>query len=392
MAIDTRQSPPNNIVPNRPVPSFPTPVISDQIYTEVVSTETGSYAPLEYGTLFDTVPHTSFNGSKPGFALVFQAPVDPNGYWVRRTWANNRTDQDSYNYSISYEQSNPDYPTITRVYVLPREGYTPLAPLTPDPDFPQAKLVEEQMMNQVEPQELNSLYVKVARTYQTVPGPITTTQDFDTQINTLVYTDKQIVLATDIFDTTSPASNLLTLDMKESPLTQYTKARATSYLQSLPPSFTQYRSGRYNFPALVFDITLDTYQWTLDPDRSQVYWYPTMRGEPNVPALFKVTTSYFTSEPSTETLFVIPSANLYYNGTSYNISLQNVLNDAISVDVDFVDDAQYGDLGEPHTFSATSLTATAYTALIGTYQKVACDITRWRGSVWVKVVQEVLIV
>lgn len=300
------------------------------------------------------------------------------------------SDQAGFGYSIAYMDGNTSFPEIQWRFKIKLSLYSPEAPLSACPitGFTGTDLVEQT----VQGDDAQNQEVIVTRRFQTIPGPVTTTEDFDTQLAALVYTDRQVVLATDTFDPTSPAGNLLTLDMKETPLTQDTKLRVRSYLSELPDDFVQYRTGRYNFPALVFDITLAIYQWTLTPDRSMVYWYPDMRGEPNVPALFKVTTEYFTSEPSSETLFVIPTGNLYYNGNSYNINLGNVLNDEIDVQATFVDDAQYGDLDEPHTFSATSLTATAYEALIGTYQVVSCDITRWRGNVFVKTVQEVLIV
>lgn len=300
------------------------------------------------------------------------------------------SDQTDFGYSIAYMDGNTSFPEIQWRFKIKLSLYSPEAPLSACPisGFTGTDLVEQT----VQGDESQNQEVIVTRRFQTLPGPVTTTEDFDTQLDVLVYTDRQIVLATNTFNPTSPSGNLLTLDMKETPLTQDTKLRVRSYLDELPDSFTQFRTGRYNFPALVFDIILDIYQWTLTPDRSMVYWYPDMRGEPNVPALFKVTTEYFTSEPTDETLFVIPAGNLYYNGNSYNISLNNVLNDAITVQATFVDDAQYGDLDEPHTFSATPLTATAYSALIGTYQVIACDITRWRGNVWTKVTQELLII
>lgn len=404
MATYNRQIPPNDPPNLRGVQNFPTPIINDQIIEEYVSSQTGDYTPLAYGTLWNNVAHTAFQGTRDGFQLVWEGPVDASGWRYKRVWCNDRIDQTDYNAeNISFIDQNPNYPDITRVFVFPRDRYNtglpdqlgPLAPLTPDDVYNNALMVYEQALNQATPSEISSKYIKVVRRYMVIPGPITTTQDFDTQLDVVVFTDRQLVLSTDVFNPTAPSSNLLTLDMKESvPDTgsQYYKVRVRSYIQDLPETFTMYRTGRYNFPALVFDIFLDIYQWTLTPDRSQVYWYPDMRGEPNVPALFKVETEYFTGEPPPETLFVIPSGNLYYNGTSYNISLNNVLNDAISVSASFVDDAQYGDLVEPHTFSATPLTATAYTALIGTYQTIACDITRWRGNIWLKVTQSLLIV
>lgn len=384
------QSRPNSTIPNKPQESYPTPTVRNKLVPEFVPMEVGSYQLLEYGSLYEDAEHSPFSKDYTGYILVSQQPAfDNNAWWMRRTWAAPWVGQSDWNYSFEYISGDPNYPIVQRVETVLRDSYTPAPPLTPDVAYPGALLTEEKMINTTNPEDLHSKFVQVVKTFSTIPGPIVTTQDFDTQLNVLVYTDKQLVLYTDIFNT---AANPLTLEMKESDQSKYVKLRVRSYLQALPDPFTQYRTGRYEFPALITDVVLDLYQWTVVPDRSQVYWYPIMRGVPNVPALFKVTTSYFTAEPTTETLFVVPSGNFYYNGTSYNISIPNVLNDEIEVQATFVDDAQYGDLDEPHTFPATTLSATAYTALIGTYQKVACDITRWRGSIFTKVVQEVLIV
>lgn len=384
-------------IPGRAVASFPTPVISDQIITEYVSAESGAYTPLPYGTLFDSVSHGAFTNSYPDFQLVYEAPADVNGWFYKRIWVNNRIDQQTYNYDISYAEGDPEYPTITRVYVYPRDSYNtdpvgpngPLTPLTPDPVYPGALLVQEQMLNQAEPVEIQSRYVKVVRVYETLPGPVVTTQDFDTELNALVYTDKQVVLATNTFN---PASNLLTLEMRESPRNKYTKLRLTSYLQSLPATRVEYQTGTYNWPTLVFDITLTKVQLTTDPDRSEVYWYPDMRTAPNVPAILKTTTSFSTSSPSPATLYTIPWRDLLYRGISFQIAINNVLNDAITVSASFTDDERYGNLSESHTFAATSPTATAYQALIGTYQNIGSQIDQWRGSIWVTTTTQVLLV
>lgn len=388
---------PNSPVNNRASRSFPTPVIDDGIIEEYISTEPGSYIPLAYGTLWDDVKHTAFQVARPGFQLVWQGPVDTNAWLVKRIWANDRVDQDAYNYSISYISENPDYPDITRIYVYPRDRYNtgagdelgPLAPLTQDSEFPSALLTSEQMINEVQPAELTSKYVKVVRRFQVIPGPITLTQDFDTELNTLVYTSRQLVLASTTFN---PSAFPLTLEMRETSQSQYVKLRIISYLTELPAEKVEYQTGRYPFPALVSDIGLSVVELTTDPQRSEVIWFPVMRSEPNVPAIFKVTTSFATTSPTPVTLYAINAQNLIYRGISFQVAINQVLNDAISVTASFTDDARYGDLSETKAWSATTPSAAEYTADIGEYKDVGCDITRWRGQIWVEVVQAVLLV
>lgn len=372
---------PNNPILLKPVSNYPTPVITDRIIIEYVPLEVGATENLAYGSLFDNATHTAFTESYPGFQLVYKAPaLDENGWFERRTWCNPRIDQESYNYSITYAEGSTTHPTVTRAYVVKRSEYTPKPILTEDPDFPGAYLVDQKMVNETTPPEINSLYVTIVETYQTLPGPIVITQDFDPALNIMVTTSRQVVLATDEFD---PTMELLTLALQESPITQATKLRIWSYLEELPETFTEYSTGKFNFPNLVFDITLEVLQLTLDPDRSQVRWFPVQKAAPQVPAIFQTTTSYYTSEPAVPAIFAIGTRDLVYNGISFGINMGGVLCDEITVQATFVDDSNYGDLDESHTFDATDPTATAYNALIGTYQTVAVDIKRYRGSIWI---------
>lgn len=372
-----KETRPPDLTPAKPIVSYPTPNINDTIIREVVDSWKGDYTPLPYGTSFDSVTHTAYVASFPNHKLVYQAPSSTSGQYVTRIWANNRINQDEYNYSLKYADEDPDYPTYVRVYVLPRDGYTPLPALSPDPQDPDAFLVSQEVINETDPPELSSEYIKVVRVYETLPGPVVQSIDYDTELKILVYTDRQVVLSS-----TTPVPTDLTLELRETPRSKYTKLRITSYLQTLPESKTEYNTGRYNFPALVFDISLSVEELT--PGRSEVYWFPnSMRAEPNVPAIYRVVTSFFTAAPAPSTIFTLPMGNLIYNGISYTINIGQVLNDEITVDAEFVGDERYGDLQEEHIFPATPLSATQYTDLIGTYQLVGVEINRWRGSIWV---------
>lgn len=156
--------------PGKGVSSFPTPVIKDTVIVEVVNAWKGDYQPLEYGTKWDDVPHASVQGSFPDHKLINQSPNSEDGQWVKRIWANDRVDQDTYNYAIKYSGGSDAHPIYIRTYVELRETYAPVPDLSPDPLFPNALLVEEEMQRQED--ELDSRYVKVIRTYETLPGPV----------------------------------------------------------------------------------------------------------------------------------------------------------------------------------------------------------------------------
>ena len=157
------------VSPDTPVRSFPTPNIDDLVVIQDVDSRLPGYKPLEYGTLHPD--QTRFSGAK----LVSQEPLDNSDQFVRRIYATDRADQDSYNYAVKYSSGSVEHPIYIRTYVEPREGYIPLEDGSPDPFFPGAFLVEEEMA-QVEG-ELNSLYVRVIRAFETLPGPVLTSFD-----------------------------------------------------------------------------------------------------------------------------------------------------------------------------------------------------------------------
>lgn len=380
------------------VASFPTPVVSDQVITEYVPAEVGSYKILPYGTMWDDVDHGAYPTAHPGFQLVFQSPaLDNNGWHYIRIYVNDRTDQDSYNFSIQFQDQNPAYPQITRVYVYPRDSYNtdpvgpngPLTPLTPDPEYPGALLVQEQMLNEATPDQIQSKYVKVVRVYMTVPGPVVLSADYDEALAIMVTTSRQMVLSTDTYN---PTTQPLLLAAHEDPQTQYIKMRVLSYLLDLPDDIVEESTGTYNFPTLVFDIPVALYQLTTDPNRSEVYWYFDKEDGPQVPAILKTTTSFSAGEPSGETLFVLPVQTMFYRGVSFQITIAGVLNDTITTSASFTDDARYGNLAESHSFAATAISATAYDSTYkGTYQIIGCDIKRYRGGIFIKRKTEVFL-
>jgi hypothetical protein len=154
------------VAPDTPIRSFPTPNVEDLLVVVDVDSRLPGYKPLDYGT-----PHpdqTRFQGAK----LVYQEPLDGSDQFVRRIYATDRADQDTYNYAIKYSAGSPGHPIYIRTYVEPRASYKPLADGSADSVFPDAFLVEEEM--QPVEGELNSLYVKVSRVFETLPGPVLT--------------------------------------------------------------------------------------------------------------------------------------------------------------------------------------------------------------------------
>lgn len=156
------------VAPDTPIRSFPTPNLDDLVVLVDVDSRLPGYKPLEYGT-----PHpdqTRFPGAK----LVSQEPLDDDRF-VRRIYATDRVNQETYNYAIRYSGGSDRHPIYIRTYVEPRDEYKPFPDLTPDPLFAGAVLVDEE----ADPAEgeLKSRYLIVKRIFETLPGPLITSKE-----------------------------------------------------------------------------------------------------------------------------------------------------------------------------------------------------------------------
>jgi hypothetical protein len=614
----------------RTVTAYPTPLIEDTIEVEVVDAVAGLYHPAKFGTRYSQVEHGAFAKELENYLLCADVAADNEGRLRKRTWVSPRVDQEQYNFAISYEANQLDFPTYTRSYVFEREGYSPLDLLSPDPIDPFAFLVAEQVLEAIDPPELRNVFIKVVRIYMTLPGPIsyvieypyggdpsspriTTKQkdahqafaqavgtkcpvenfsgaslvaqtiqqselwavdivqriydivpvvdygapgsngfhedgadyhgqekygysvgymlgmraypfltwkfaigindylpasdlapcpikgfenlrlvnqqaegdekqtlllhitrryetlpgplvhkvdyenndpgfpivsstqrvavsdysigtpgttlcqvpgftnlilseqhlipadfgtvredqriceilpgskvvsyDYDSTVNTIVQTIRQKALAG-----TFPFLDLLTLEYREKPIDRYRSVQIQSRLLQLPPTRVEFKTvNNWAFPTLLTGIAIT--KVGLVANRNEVSWFPnTLRPIQNVPAILRVTTSYHNQVPPPETIFVLPTRNIVYSGISFQLSISNVLCDAISLSVSFASDTKYGGLQEAVSFAATNPSATQYYQVIGQYRVIACDISIWRAGIWTKTVSEVVLV
>ncbi len=156
-------------MPINPAPSLvqskirPTAKVADLLFFELRNSDLPSYnRPPEYGT-----PHPD-RGKFPHHNLVFVEASDKEGF--ERWWyAADRTDQDDYNFSVSYPYGGDEaFPRYTRSYIIRRDQYVPLIMGSADPVYGDASLVAQKM----EPMEgqIGSLYVQVTRVYDVIPG------------------------------------------------------------------------------------------------------------------------------------------------------------------------------------------------------------------------------
>jgi hypothetical protein len=184
---------------------FPTPDERDEIFYELVELSRES-PPGELIQSYGTA-HPEPN-VWPDHKLVLIEAADDTGLWVRKWYAADRADQEAYNYSLSYPYGGAThYPQILRTYILPR-GEDPLALGSEDPGNPYgsansyylqpapstdqylqpspstdsyalpavsatssgAVLVGQSEEPLGLDSKISSLYVKVTRVYQVIPG------------------------------------------------------------------------------------------------------------------------------------------------------------------------------------------------------------------------------
>jgi len=301
-----------NPAPAKGIESFPTPVIEDVVISEVVNSWKGDYQPLEYGTLWKDVPHAPNQGSFPEHKLVFQQPASEDGQWIKRIWVNDRVNQESYNYAITYMDGSKDHPIYIRTFVIPRDEYVPLEDGTPDPLFPTAILTGQEVARNEG--ELDSKYVTVTRTYETLNGPVVssqslvdtpvglatgtlskqtivgagatpsgsfntiqdqitaldtykaqretvtvptypelTTYDLDEQLGVVIINERTVVNHNEPYS--APPLVLTSIDR---PIDQWKTLRVTSRMANLPPTRTEYKTQQFSFPAILDSVTVNS--------------------------------------------------------------------------------------------------------------------------------------
>ncbi len=170
---------------------FPTPKVADVIYRQSFN-ENERVAIPAYGTAHPD--STRF----PDHKLVHIKNVDEQGLDFEYWYAADRSNQEDYNYEITYPYGGSTlYPRITRTYILPR-GDNSLQPGSVDPGQPLqsggqvltetgddvflpdgtslvlvSALADAVLVAQSERplgNELNGLYVEVTRIYDVIPG------------------------------------------------------------------------------------------------------------------------------------------------------------------------------------------------------------------------------
>jgi hypothetical protein len=429
------------------VAQYPTPLVPDYytktghiILVEKVSIEKGTYNPQP---LDGSVTYTGrdANDWPSTLYLVFQQ-TEPTGKFVFNYWANDRTlaSQDPWNYGLEYSLNHPSYKIITRTYITPRATYSPVALGSVDPVFGGTAIVAQQKMVELpDDNPLRSRYVQVQRVYETIPSSVITGKvmsefgiatatkqvvvagtaipaigettissqisavdavkstldkveydstevldgyQYDPDLNLVVHTTKEIIA-----EGASPLSfsNGL-LSYRDEPINAWKSIRIQSRIASLPAGRTEYKTGAYASPNLLYGFNVFAPQlpnWDIN-----VSVTPIMRAKRSYQTVFKHITSYVYGnpdpEPSAYTIYDPVSINVYYDGYFFKINITDALTDA-GFPISFTtasNDPIHGYVNETYTVPTSTESASSYLSKVGTYQLVAYEIDYWKANIW----------
>ena len=428
------------------VPQYPTPNVPDFstrdghiILVEKVSSEKGGYTPQP---LDGSIIYKKRDANKwpSTLYLVYQKPTE-DGEHVYNYWANDRTlaSQDPWNYGLSYQDEHPDYPIITRLYIVPRSQYAPVAIGSVDPVFGgNASITKQQMAELGDENPLRSRYVQVQRVYETIPGPVVSGKQYDDFFQQNLSISKQIVASG--AEEITPYDGLLSY--KDEPIDSTKSQRIIVEAPSLPPTRTEYKTGTYNSPTLVFDIIAESAQLGCNGVGSdiRIKLTPVTRASQSRQTIFKTISSYSYGppEPGDSGLLSPELKEVAFTGFVINFNLGGALCDHIvapsigsylaanqiragtlctivsvgttnfvaigaasnTVGVTFTATGPASGDGivtiagatgivvnacgvvESWDIPATTPTATEYSALIGTYQKISWESRYWKSNIW----------
>lgn len=226
---------------------YVSPNWQDLIVVELVSRSLEDYGGIAYGT-----PHPDAV-LFPNHKAVFE--FEQSKEIVVRYYAADRAGQDAYNYGISYAEESNAHPTYSRVYIVKRADYAAIAKLTADPINPTALLVKEDMVESTGDPRIDSLYVKVVRVYETLPGAILTEYDQEDETQVNVKTTYQVV-ANPVSAPSATNGILITYRKIDSVKSLKITRDFTAFLTF---SFDEQKFGADDFPGLL-DFT--TYIYT----------------------------------------------------------------------------------------------------------------------------------
>jgi len=185
------------------------------------------------------------------------------------------------------------------------------------------------------------------------------------------------------------------LSYKDEAIDPYKKQRTIVSTSALPPTRTEYFTGTFQSPLLVFDITADSEQVFCTAER-RVKLTPVTRSSQSRQTIFKSTTSYSYGRPSlVDSGLLAPELReVAFTGYVINFNLGGALCDhlvapdnfaaglGILINQCFIGMSLISSHYEKWDIAATSPSATTYLGYIGTYKKTSWETKYWKAGIW----------
>jgi hypothetical protein len=215
---------------------------------------------------------------------------------------------------------------------------------------------------------------------------------YDADLGLIVENTKEIII-----EGNSPVSitNGL-LAYTDTPINAWQSIRIQSKITSLPQTRTEYKTGSYASPNLLtgFDNSFFAF-----PDGTVNYnVIPILKSRRSYQTSFKYETSFSYGQPSppSVTLFDPVPIGVVYLGFFFKFDLGDCLTNSglsvtFSTGLNTATSAKYGYLSEIYTVPTSTVTASAYIALAGTYQIISYDIEYWKANIWKTSIASVLL-
>jgi hypothetical protein len=187
------------------------------------------------------------------------------------------------------------------------------------------------------------------------------------------------------------------LSYKDEAIDPYKKQRIVVSTPELPPTRTEYKTGTYTSPLLVFDIQAQSANMFCGTEY-RVKLTPITRASQSRQTVFKTITSYSYGPPtiSDSDLLAPELKEIAFTGYVINFNLGGALCDhLLAPNIDpgghyqgVLVNSCYDSYGFPiNTYehwdiSATSISATTYLGYIGTYKKISWESRYWKAGIW----------
>ena len=224
---------------------------------------------------------------------------------------------------------------------------------------------------------------------------------YDENLNLFITNTKELINA----GTESPTYSNGLISSRDEPVDKWKTIRIQSKISELPASRTEYKTASYASPNLLYGFNVPP-PFQFPDGQLQYNITPVMRAERSYQTVqkFETTYAYGNPDPPTDTLFDPLSVHVVYNGFFARFDIPNCLTDSVdnsfyihfNTGINTPAAAYYGPIDEFYYVPSTTnnghpFTATDYTNLVGTYEKVSYELEYWKANIWRKVITSVLI-